>query len=83
MLIEAFVKFAFDILRWLLSLVPDITIPSFDFSAAVGIMQDMNTALPVTEALLIVTAYVSIVGALFALQVARAILRHVPWVGGG
>lgn len=83
MLIEAFVKFVFDLLRWVLSLIPDVAIPSFDFSPAVGLMQQLNTALPVTETLAAVSFFITVIGALFAFQVIRAVLRHVPWVGGG
>lgn len=83
MLVELIVKLALDLATWALSFVPDVTVPSFDFSAAVSWALFFDAGLPIHEAITALGVVVLVIGSLWLFGLLRELISHIPFVGGG
>jgi hypothetical protein len=83
MIVEWFVTFVLNIVGAFVSLFPvgAVTIPTF--GPLVGLVREVDTVLPVHEALTAMLGLYGLAGAVYGFRLLLQIKRHVPFIGGG
>lgn len=82
MVFEWFVSVGMSIVHFFADLLPEFELTG-DAAGALSFAMTLNGVLPISELLAVASLGLILITVLFILQVVRALLSHVPGIGGG